>query len=184
MSKIIKSNEGFYKCDDYYPLLKNPSKYLREDHKLTARSGLEIDYFKKFDRNKNIIEWNSENIMIPYEKPIFDKFGNMVRTEIRNYIIDVYIKFRNKQGQIEEILGEIKPKAQVFKPMLGKRKTEKGKKNFINEKCRWFINISKWTTAEKFVDTIRRKKNRNISFKIFTENEVLNLEEIKKDLLK
>ena len=183
MSKIIKEG-GFYKCDNYYPLLKNPQKYLREDSKLTARSGLEIDYFKKFDRNKNILEWNSENIIVPYEKPMFDKFGNFKGTQTRKYIVDVYIKIRNKKGIVEEILGEIKPKTQVFKPRLGKRKTAKGKKNFINEKIRWFINISKWTAVEKLVSDIRKSRNRNIRFKIFTESDVLDLEEIKKDLNK
>jgi len=181
MSKIVKDG-GFYKCENYYSYLKNPEKYIREDKKVTARSGLEIDYFKKFDNNKNILEWNSENIAIPYMKPTFNKYGTMTGMSKRNYYPDIYIKIRNKQGNIEEVLGEIKPKKQIYQPKLGKRKTEKGKKNFINEKIRWFINISKWDAAGKVIENIRKRHTRNIRFMLLTEDEIFDWEIIKKEL--
>lgn len=179
--KVIKQptkSSKFYSCQNYYSYLKFPEKYLREDHKLTARSGLEITYFNKFDRNKNIIEWNSESIAIPYNKPTFDGYGKIIGCERKNYMVDVYIKIMNN-GIVQEILGEIKPYDQLFKPEEPKRKTTKSQKNYINKKCTWMINMAKWEMAEKFVENIRKRYNRNIHFMLFTEDRIIYYNELK-----
>lgn len=174
----ISKNGAFYQCKNFYSYLKHPEKYLREDKVITARSGLEMDYFKKFDMNASIISWDSENIVIPYPKPIFDNVGHIIKYENRKYYPDIYLKVRKKDGSIEEIIGEIKPMKQVIKPELGKRNTEKGKKNFINEKCRWYINALKWKAANGYAKIIREKYNRNINFYIFTENKIVDFKDI------
>jgi len=178
--KKRKSKSKFYQIENYYPYLKHPEKYLREDKIIKARSGLEIEYFRNFDINKNIIQWQSEGIAIPYKKPIFDGVGRIIRFEIRKYYPDVHLIMKNKNGEIQEILGEIKPYKQIIKPELKNRKTQKSIKNYVNEKCVWFINICKWKAANSFAKAINEKYKRNITFYLFLEdNKTINFKDIK-----
>jgi len=179
-SKIMQ-NGKFYQCQNYYVHLKHPEKYLREDKKLTARSGMEIDYFRTFDRNDSILKWSSENIAIPYQKPIFNDVGKIIRFELRNYFPDIYFIMKNKNGEIKEVLGEIKPESQVYEPKEPKRITQKSKKNYINKKCAWYVNKCKWKAACDFTEYARRVKKRNIEFNLFIENnQVLDYNLIRK----
>jgi hypothetical protein len=174
---IVKDGR-IYKCKNFFPRLKFPEKYLREDKKLTARSKMEMTYFENFDRNKNIIQWNSENIAIPYEKPIFDGICRIVRFELRNYFPDIYLILKHKDGTIEEILGEIKPEDQLYAPKKPLKETKKSMKNYMNKMCTYNINVSKWKSANKFVQILRTKKNRNINFYFFTTDKVISYNEV------
>ena len=53
------------------------------------------------DLNPNIIQWGSEEIVIPYLKPTDKK--------IHKYIPDFWIKVKNKHGDVKKFLIEIKP---------------------------------------------------------------------------
>lgn len=106
------------------------------------------------DMNTNILEWGSEEIIIPYKSPIDSKW--------HRYFPDFYIKIRNKQGIIEKYLIEVKPKYQVIGPKPGSKKT----KTYINEVKTFAVNSAKWKAAEEYC------KDRLWKFKILTENEL------------
>jgi len=106
------------------------------------------------DNHPDVVGWASEEFNIPYISPIDNK--------IHRYFPDFLIKQRNRDGNIEVLVVEIKPSKQVSEPVLKGRKT----KQKINEVLTYSINTSKWKAAEEFC------KDRNWKFLILTEYEL------------
>lgn len=106
----------------------------------------------RFDKDANVVEWMSEEIVIPYISPIDGKR--------HRYFPDFRIK--DSKGNITLI--EVKPLAQTKEPKVPKRKT----KRFINEVLEWGKNQAKWSSAKEYA------ADRGWSFVIITEKE-LNL---------
>ena len=106
------------------------------------------------DTHPDVIEWASEEFSIPYLSPIDNK--------VHRYFPDFWVKMKNKQGVIETIVVEIKPKKQTEPPKPQKKKT----KTYIQEVRTWGINNSKWQHAKKFCE------DRKWKFQIMTENEL------------
>lgn len=106
------------------------------------------------DSHKSVIKWSSEEIVIPYKSPIDGRY--------HRYFMDFYVKLRNKQGEIEEHLIEVKPEKYTKPPEKQERKT----KRYIQEVTQWAINKSKWAAAEEYC------KDRNWKFQIFTEKKL------------
>ncbi len=109
-----------------------------------------------FDRNPNVLSWNSEEIIVPYKSPIDGRY--------HRYFPDFLIKVRKKDGKEEVIMIEVKPYYQTQEP----KKTDTGKltKRYINEVKTYAINKYKWDAAIEYC------KDRRWSFKILTENEL------------
>lgn len=104
------------------------------------------------DTNTNIIEWGSEEVIIPYKSPL-DK-------RVHRYFPDFYIKFVNDKGQsIREII-EVKPKKQLKPPKEPKRQT----KRYLNEIATYAVNQAKFKAAEEYC------KDRRLNFRILTED--------------
>ena len=57
---------------------------------------------KYCDHTDSILEWGSEEIIIPYRSPIDNR--------VHRYYPDFYIKVREKSGKISRYIVEIKPK--------------------------------------------------------------------------
>ena len=94
----------------------------------------------------SILEWSSEEIVIPYVSP--------VDTKTHRYYPDFWIKYINLRGDIVEKVIEIKPKAQTRPP---------GYLNGTAHKI-YQINDAKWNSAIKYC-------NRNgMQFQILTED--------------
>ena len=55
-----------------------------------------------FDDNPNIIKWASEEIAIPYLSPVDRKR--------HRYYPDFMVELKNKEGKVETIMIEVKPK--------------------------------------------------------------------------
>jgi len=106
------------------------------------------------DTNEKILEWGSEEIIIPYLSP-WD--GKMHR-----YFPDFYIKVKQSSGNVKKFIIEIKPKNQTRPPKPVSRKT----KRFINEVKTYSINEAKWKSASKWCE------HNDMEFKIFTEDEL------------
>tara|TARA_B100000795_G_scaffold14950_1_gene10170 strand:- start:640 stop:990 length:351 start_codon:yes stop_codon:yes gene_type:complete len=105
------------------------------------------------DRNEKVIEWGSEEVIVPYRSP-WD--GKMHR-----YFPDFYIKIKQGDGTYKKFIIEVKPKAQCKEPIkIPKRKT----KRWYNEVKTWGINQAKWKCATDYCD------NRGMEFKILTED--------------
>lgn len=134
---------------------KNYKKYKGDPTKIFYRSLWERKFMVYCDNNPAIIEWGSEEIIIPYRSPI-DK-------RVHRYFPDFYIKYVNSRGQsIREII-EVKPKRQTLPPKEQKRKTKK----FLNEIATYAVNQAKWKAAEEFC------ADRRMSFRILTEDHLL-----------
>jgi hypothetical protein len=104
------------------------------------------------DNNDKIIEWGSEEIIIPYLSP-WD--GKMHR-----YFPDFYIKVQQSDGKLKKFIIEVKPKRQTRPPKPVMRKTKK----FIKEVKTFGINEAKWKYAKAWCE------HNNMEFKILTED--------------
>ena len=106
------------------------------------------------DNQTKILEWGSEEIVLPYRSPIDNK--------VHRYYPDFYIKVRESNGKIKRYIIEIKPKKQTVEPKMKKRKT----KGYIYEVYEYAKNQAKWKAAEEFC------KDRMWEFKVLTEEEL------------
>ena len=117
------------------------------------RSLWERKFMVYCDRNDKVIEWGSEEVIVPYRSP-WD--GKMHR-----YFPDFYIKIKQGNGAYKKFIIEVKPKAQCKEPVkTPKRKTPK----WYNEVKTWGINQAKWKCAIDYCE------NRGMEFKILTED--------------
>jgi len=136
--------------------IKNIEKYKGDPTNVTYRSLWERKFMKYCEENPHILEWSSEEIIIPYRSPIDRK--------IHKYYPDFLIKIRNSKNIIENILIEIKPKKQTTPP----KKPNRMSKKYINEVYTYGVNEAKWKAAEEYC------KDRKWKFEIITEDHLFN----------
>lgn len=134
---------------------KNYKKYKGDPTKIFYRSLWERRFMVYCDNNPAIIEWGSEEVIIPYKSPLDQK--------IHRYFPDFYIKYVNSRGQSIRELIEVKPKKQCSPPKQPKRQTRK----YLQECATFMINQAKWKAAEEFC------KDRRMGFRILTEDHLL-----------
>lgn len=106
------------------------------------------------DLNENILEWGSEEIVIPYRSPLDSR--------VHRYFPDFYIKVREKNGSVQRYIIEIKPKRQCKEPKVRKEKTKK----YIYEVTEYAKNQAKWKAAEDYCE------DRKWQFKVLTEDDL------------
>lgn len=129
-----------------------PQKYKGDSSKIVYRSLWERKFMVYCDRSDNILEWGSEEIIIPYRSPLDGK--------IHRYFPDFYVKVKQANGSIKKMIIEVKPKTQCGPPKQPSRKT----KRFIHEVRTWGVNKAKWEAAIEFCN------DRMMEFKILTED--------------
>ena len=132
----------------------NPKKYKGDSSNIIYRSLWERKFMVYCDNQTKILEWGSEEIVLPYRSPIDNK--------VHRYYPDFYIKVRESNGKIKRYIIEIKPKKQTVDPKMKKRKT----KGYIYEVYEYAKNQAKWKAAEEFC------KDRMWEFKVLTEDEL------------
>ena len=96
---------------------KNPKKYRGDYHNIIYRSLWERKFMVYCDNSDNILEWGSEEIIIPYLSPWDGK--------IHRYFPDFYIKVKQSSGGIKKFIIEVKPKNQTRPPKPVTKKTKK-----------------------------------------------------------
>jgi len=128
---------------------KNLHKYIGNPTNIIYRSGYELKFMNWCDMNEDVVEWGSEEIIIPYRSPIDNR--------VHRYFPDFYIKVKDKKYLIE-----IKPERFTQEPKIPKRKT----KRFISEVKQWGVNLAKWQSAKEYCI------DRGWEFKIITEKEL------------
>jgi hypothetical protein len=106
------------------------------------------------DRDKDVLEWSSEEFFIPYRCRTDNK--------IHRYFPDFKIKIRQKGGKIVTQVIEIKPHGQTIRPKKPPRMT----KRYLNEALTYAKNKSKWEAAEEWC------KNRGYEWVIMTEKQL------------
>lgn len=133
---------------------RNPGKYKGDPTTIVNRSSWETKFCIWLDQNPSVLEWNSEEVVIPYICPTDNK--------MHRYFVDMFVKIKDKQGQVKKYLVEIKPKAQTQPPKTQTRKT----KRYIKEVMTWGKNQAKWKAAKRFA------KLHDMEFLILTEDEL------------
>lgn len=137
---------GFYKP-------KNPKKYKGIPTRITYRSMWEKKFMIFCDTNSSIVEWGSEEVVVPYRSPIDGR--------AHRYYPDFYIKVKNRKGETQKYIIEIKPKRQVIGPDKNpKRKTAAWKREVLT----YIKNEAKWEAARSYCDI------RSMKFMILTED--------------
>lgn len=141
------SYKGYYKPS-------YPNKYKGDPNNIVYRSLWERKFMVYCDTNENILEWGSEEIVVPYKSPVDNRY--------HRYFPDFYIKYKDVNGKIKKSLIEIKPFRQTQEPKVQKRKT----KGYIYEVVEYAKNQAKWKAAEEWC------LDRGYEFKVLTENEL------------
>jgi hypothetical protein len=133
---------------------KNPQKYRGDASNIIYHSTWECRVMNWLDTNSSIVEWSSEELIIPYKSPVDNR--------VHRYFPDFYVKVRQKDDTIKVMIIEVKPKKQTQPPKVQKRVT----KQYINEVVTWSVNESKWKAATEFC------LDRGWHFKILTEDDL------------
>jgi hypothetical protein len=139
---------------------KNPQKYRGDPRNIIYRSSWELKVCRKLDLHPDVIEWGSEELVIPYRSPIDGK--------MHRYFTDFIVKRKDQFGNIATIVLEVKPKKQTLPPDKSKGKTPTGryKRSFLREVATFQINRRKWEAAEDFC------RSRGWHFQILTEDDI------------
>jgi hypothetical protein len=133
---------------------KNPKKYKGDPTNIIFRSLWERKLMVYLDENKAVVQWSSEEIAIPYRSPLDNR--------IHRYFPDFYVKAVDAEGNLKEMLLEVKPKKETKEPTKKKRVT----KQYITEVTTWGKNQAKWKAAEDYCS------DRGWEFKLITEKEL------------
>jgi hypothetical protein len=136
---------------------KNANKYRGDPSNIVYRSGWELKLMMHLDSHPDVLEWSSEEIIIPYRSPLDGR--------IHRYFPDFYVKKRNTNGIIEKVLIEVKPAAQVTPPSIQENK-KKPSKRYIKEVATYVVNQAKWEAAQNYC------LDRQWKFMLMTEKEL------------
>jgi hypothetical protein len=144
MARNKAPKKGFFKP-------KNPQKYSGNPTQIIFRSDWERHFMTYLDNHPDVLSWSSEEIYIRYRCPVTNR--------VRRYFPDFKVTFRNKQGEVETTVFEIKPLTQTQPP---KRKS----KYFVEHAKTYAVNQAKWEAAKDYC------QRRNLKFQILTEKEL------------
>lgn len=133
---------------------KNPGKYKGDYNNIIYRSSWELKLMIYLDTHPDILQWSSEEFYIPYRSPIDGK--------IHRYFPDFYVKKRSKDGVLDSLVIEVKPKKQVEPPKIKKEVDRK----YLKEVKTYGINTAKWKAAKEYCELKKWK------FLIMTEKEL------------
>ena len=133
---------------------KNPHKYRGDVNNIVFRSSWELKLMKFLDGNPGVLEYGSEEIIIPYISPLDGK--------MHRYFVDFYVKLRDSSGKIQTYIIEVKPYVQTQPPVQKKKVTA----GYLKECQTFAVNQAKWKAAEKFAQI------NGIQFKVMTEKEL------------
>ena len=131
-----------------------PRKYKGDPTNIIFRSLWEKKFMNYCDKNKNVLEWNSEEIAIPYRSPLDNR--------VHRYFPDFYMKVKESNGIIKNYIVEVKPLKQTTPPKKPKKQT----RGYIREAYEYARNQAKWKVAKEFC------KDRRWEFKVVTEREL------------
>ena len=133
----------------------NIKKYRGDYRNIIYRSSWEKVFMAYCDKNNNIIEWGSEEVIIPYRSPLDNR--------LHRYFPDFYVKVKDKKsGLPKKYIIEVKPKRQCIAPKIQKTKNRK----YVREVMEYAKNQAKWDAAEDWC------ADRRMEFKVLTEDDL------------
>lgn len=101
------------------------------------------------DTTSGVLEWSSEEIVIPYVSPVDGK--------VHRYFPDFFV--RTKTGAM---IVEVKPSGQTFMPVRKQKVTGK----YLREVMVYGVNEAKWKAATDYC------LDRGWKFKVLTEQDI------------
>jgi hypothetical protein len=110
------------------------------------------------DETSSILEWSSEEVVVPYVSPVDNRY--------HRYFVDFWMKYKDRNGEIKSVLIEVKPDIQTRPPVRKNTSNGKPTRRFINEVMTWGVNQAKWEAATKY------STERNWEFKIITDKDL------------
>jgi hypothetical protein len=129
----------------------NPKKYMGDYNNIIYRSSWECRVMTWLDRNDDILEWGSEEVIIPYKSPVDGRY--------HRYFPDFIVKVKTKDGKVKTMIVEVKPERETKEPKPRTKIT----KQYIQEVTTYGVNQSKWKAAEEYC------LDRGWEFKVITE---------------
>lgn len=145
-----------FKQGPYHPV--HPEKYVGDLNKIRYMSSWELETHRFLDMNPNVLRWSSEEIAIPYMKPVMMPNGK-VSMQQRRYFPDYWVEYRTADNKLVQEILEVKPKDQTT------RSKRRGKYR-LHEDYTYAVNMAKWEAAKRFCDSI------GINFRIITERSI------------
>ena len=133
--------------------IKDKSKYAGDHKKVVYRSLWERRLMVYCDKQKSVVEWGSEEIVIPYYSPLDGK--------MHRYYPDFYMTVRQKDGSIKKFIVEVKPKKDMKQPPANPKKRTKA---WLKSVRTYAMNKAKFKYAEDFC------KDKNLEFLILNED--------------
>nr|DAJ74141.1 MAG TPA: head completion protein [Caudoviricetes sp.] len=124
----------------YTPI--HPEKYLGDVDNIVYRSGWERRLMVKLDISPQVIQWGSEELIIPY-------FDSMQR-KTRRYFVDFVVLFKTSDGTKKKLAIEVKPYSQTIPPKLNSsaKKKANAQRRYLRESTTYQNNMDKWRAAE------------------------------------
>jgi hypothetical protein len=130
---------------------KNPKKYMGDPENIIFRSSWELRAFKFMDERPEVLEWRSEEVIVPYFDPSTGRH--------RRYFPDIVARIQNPDGTTKTVMMEIKPMKETKEPKVQKKRTKK----YVTEVTTWATNQAKWKSAQEYC------KDRGWQFVLVTE---------------
>jgi len=140
----------------------NPEKYKGDPTKIQYRSLWELKVFRRLDVHPDVVEWSSEEVVVPYKKPLG-------KGKTSRYFPDIVVKKRVGVDKYQTVMIEVKPDAQTRPPNpINKNKTPTGRvsRRYLNEVLTFGVNEAKWKAAREYC------AQRGWSFEIMTEKHI------------
>lgn len=129
----MTTKTGFFKP-------KNIKKYDGDPTQICYRSSWENTVMKWLDRTDSVIEWSSEEVIVPYISPLDNRR--------HRYFPDFKATIKDAAGNIKTYMIEVKPEKQTKPPNQPKRQT----KRYLEEVATWGINSAKWKSAREYCE--------------------------------
>lgn len=136
---------------------RNPKKYQGDSSGIIYRSSLELRFMRYCDLSPSVLEWASEELIIPYKSPVDGRN--------HRYFPDFWVLVRKADGQLQESVIEVKPKKYCAPPNPKHKLTKTGRisRRYISDVKNWGINSAKWAAARELC------KSKGWEFVILTE---------------
>ena len=136
---------------------KHPEKYKGNPTNIVYRSSWELQFMGLLDKNPNVLQWASEEVVVPYKSPLDNRW--------HRYFPDFIVRMRDRDGKTVVKMIEIKPRSQSVPPEVrkdGQRITKK----YLREVATYGVNNAKWEAAKEFC------ADRNWEFVVITEADI------------
>lgn len=139
-------------------IIENRDKYIGTKMPV-YKSSWEQRVMKFLDINENVRRWGYENVVIPY-------IG--IDGKKHDYYMDFYVEIYDKNNKLQKYLIEVKPIKDGKPPKKPKIRNKKAMQNYLYQLKTYKTNYLKWKSVLQYC------KNKNIKFRVFTENKIFN----------